>query len=191
MEGGDNVPLLHSGTKGTTDDYHAIDVRRWRREGLLIPGRTFNWQWTRNGERIGDINVQNEINLVILSYRSECGAKEWKYYEYPVLLDRTSCHFGGERVWFHCPVFGCGRRVAILYGGVIFACRHCHHLGYSSQRENIFERKARRAEKIRAKLGWEPGILEGDGAKPIGMRWRTFERLSAEHDEVVYQSQNR
>jgi hypothetical protein len=40
----------------------------------------------------------------------------------------------------------------------------------------------------RARLGWEPGILNGAGTKPKWMRWRTFERLAAEHDEFVARS---
>ena len=44
---------------------------------------------------------------------------------------------------------------------------------------------ARRADKLRDKLGWEPGILNGDGIKPKGMHWRTFERLKVEHDALV------
>ncbi|MGH8579130.1 MAG: hypothetical protein ACREVK_03055 [Gammaproteobacteria bacterium] len=31
----------------------------------------------------------------------------------------------------------------------------------------------------------EPGILNGNGWKPKGMHWRTFERLTAEHDAFV------
>jgi hypothetical protein len=31
----------------------------------------------------------------------------------------------------------------------------------------------------------EPGILNGEGGKPKWMRWRTFERLAAEHDAFV------
>jgi hypothetical protein len=38
---------------------------------------------------------------------------------------------------------------------------------------------------LRAQLGWEPGILNGEGGKPKWMRWRTFERLAAEHDAFV------
>lgn len=97
----------------------------------------------------------------------------------------TPCHFGGERAWFRCPALGCGRRVAILYGGAIFACRHCHELVYPSQRETDFDRLARKADRIRERLDWEPGILNGNGWKPKGMHWRTFERLSAEHDRLV------
>src|ERR1700730_10930955 len=71
----------------------------------------------------------------------------------------------------------CGRRVAILYGGGIFACRRCYRLAYASSRENAGGRATRRADRLRARLAWEPGILNGEGGKPKWMRWRTFERL--------------
>lgn len=95
---------------------------------------------------------------------------------------------GGRRPWFLCPALGCGRRVAILYGGAIFACRHCYRLAYRCQRETADDRAARRADKTRARLGWEPGILNCEGGKPKAMRWRTFERLTAEHDAFVGES---
>ncbi len=70
----------------------------------------------------------------------------------------------------------------MLYGGKIFACRRCHGLAYPSQNESASDRTARRADSIRAKLGWDAGILNGDSPKPKGMHWRTFERLLDEHD---------
>ncbi len=39
--------------------------------------------------------------------------------------------------------------------------------------------------EIRVRLGWEPGILNGEGGKPKWMRWRTFERLTAQHSDMV------
>ncbi|MCP4465727.1 MAG: hypothetical protein GY813_03115, partial [Halieaceae bacterium] len=71
------------------------------------------------------------------------------------------------------------------YGGGIFACRHCRELAYPSQRETYDDRAARRADRIRDKLGWELGILNGDGWKPKGMHWSTFERLTVQHDAFV------
>jgi hypothetical protein len=73
--------------------------------------------------------------------------------------------------------------MAILYGGSIFACRRCHRLAYPSTRETPGDRAARCADRIRDRLGWPGGILEGSGwGKPKGMHWRTYEALSRKHD---------
>jgi hypothetical protein len=37
-------------------------------------------------------------------------------------------------------------------------------------------------------LGWKPGILNGDGDKPKGMHWRTFERMGSSHDVHVHRA---
>lgn len=178
----------HFGASDTTDDYRFIDVRRWRRDGLLTPHQSFGWQWSRHGEVVASIRVRTELDRVILTYRHRSGGSDWKDESYPVYLDWTACHLGGQRPWFLCPARACGRRVAILYGGAIFACRHCYRLAYPSQRENDDDRAARRADRIRERLGWEPGILNGSGLKPKGMHWRTFERLTAEHDALIQES---
>ena len=75
--------------------------------------------------------------------------------------------------------------MAVLFGGRIFACRQCHALAYRSQREADDDRLTRRADTIRRRLGWVPGILNGNGWKPKDMHWRTFERLQREHDAHV------
>ena len=76
--------------------------------------------------------------------------------------------------------------MAVLFGGRVFACRKCHDLAYRSQREADDDRATRRADAIRRRLGWMPGILNGNGWKPKGMHWRTFERLQREHDFHVH-----
>lgn len=179
----------HYGAKDTTVDYRSIDVRRWMRDGMLTPHRTFVTKWLRNEEIVGSIQVQTEPDWVILTYRHRSGGEDWKDQSYPVYLDWTNCHLGGQRPWFLCPADGCGRRVAILYGARIFACRHCYELAYPSQREADYDRFARRADKIRERLGWRQGILNPKGwTKPKGMHWRTFERLNAQHDVFVQAS---
>lgn len=172
-------------SKDTTSDMRALDIRRLQRDGLLTPGRAFWWKWTRNDEEVASIQIWTDPDCVILKYRQWSRGGEWQPMEYPVYLEWTDCNLGGQRVWFLCPAQGCGRRVAILYGGAIFACRHCHTLAYECQRESDDDRAARRADTIRRRLGWEPGILNGSGGKPKGMHWRTFERLKAEHDAFV------
>ena len=131
------------------------------------------------------IQIRTEADRIVLNYRSRSNGDQWQPMEYPVHLEWTECNLGGRRVWFRCPASGCGRRAAILYGGAVFACRHCHQLAYQSQREVAHDRAARRADRIRDRLNWEPGILNGGGDKPKGMHWRTFERLKAQHDAHV------
>ena len=176
------------GAKSTTDDYRTLDVRRWAREGVLAPGYWGGWQWTRDGETVASIQMRAEQDRMILIYRHRSGDGEWKDEHYAVRVVRTPCNLGGSRAWFICPVVGCGRRVAILYSGGIFACRHCYRLAYPSSREDAGDRATRRADRLGARLGWEPGILNGGGEKPKWMRWRTFERLAAEHNAFVGES---
>jgi len=134
---------------------------------------------------LGAIRVHTEPGRMILTYRHRGEGEDWKDASYFVDLDWTDCNLGGKRPWFLCPVRGCGRRVAILYSGGIFACRRCYRLTYPCQREVDYNRLARRANKLRDKLDWEPGCLNGPGGKPKGMHWRTFDRLTAQHDAFV------
>jgi len=149
----------------------------------------FGWQWTRDGETVVSINVRTEADWVTLSYRHRSGGGDWQDAEYPVRLDRTPCTYGGTRAWFVCPAVRCGRRVAILYlGGRYFACRHCYRLAYTSQREESHDRALRRAQAIRQRLGGTANMLDLFPAKPKGMRWRTYERLRAEHNDADVRS---
>lgn len=167
--------------KVTTSKMRSLDVRRLQRDGLLIPGQVFRWQWTRHGEELASIQMRTENDRVILNYRSRSIGGEWRQVEYPVYLEWTDLHFGGQRAWFRCPAQGCGRRVATLFGSSILACRHCHKLAYQCQRETDDDRAMRRADTIRRRLGWGAGIANPEGGKPKGMHWRTFERLKAEY----------
>lgn len=183
--GGIGSGRRYQGGKVTTSDMHPLDIRRLHRKGLLKPGAAFSWHWTVCGREVSIINIRTEADRVILDYRNRSHGGEWQPMNYAVYLDWTACNLGGRRPWFICPAQGCGRRVAVLFGGSIFACRHCHQLAYECQRETDDDREARRADTIRRRLGWEAGILNGSGIKPKGMHWRTFERLEARHDAFV------
>ena len=176
------------GGRRCTDDMRPLDVRKINRGGLLTSGRWFSWQWTCNDEVTATISLRVEADRVMLDYRNRnphYNGGEWESMKYAVLLDWTRCASGGRRVWWRCPAVGCERRVAVLFGGRIFACRRCHALTYRSQRETHDDRATRRADTIRRRLDWEPGILNGNGWKPKGMHWCTFERLQREHDAHV------
>lgn len=151
-----------------------LDIRRLNREGLLEPHMAYPWVWIRRGRAHSGVSIRVGECQVWLSHDSEGGPLS-----YEVEITRTACHLGGHRQWWRCPSLGCWRRVAVLYGGRRghFACRHCWNLAYASQSEDSFSRAIRRAGKLRAKLQWQPGIVNPEGEKPKGMHWSTFERL--------------
>lgn len=171
--------------KATISDRRALDIRKLQRDGLLIAGRSCTWRWTYNGQDVAAIQIRTEAGRVILNYQSRSNGGDWQPKEYPIYVEWTDCHLGGQRAWFRCPALNCGKRVAILYAGAIFTCRHCQKLTYACQRETLDDRAARRADTLRRRLQWPAGILNGPGGKPKGMHWRTFKRLKATHDAHV------
>jgi hypothetical protein len=172
------------GGKRTTSDMRPLDVRVLKRAKRLTPGKTFAWSWTRFDETVARINVHVDTKRVVLNYRQSWRGGEWRDCCNTVYLDWTPCHYGGQRVWWRCPAVGCGRRVAVLYSGKdAYACRHCLGLGYRSQRETETDLAARRANRVRDRLGWARGILHLPGGRPKGMHWETYARLLTEHTE--------
>ena len=131
---------------------------------------------------MASINIHTEADKITLSYKYRSNNNEWKDESYPVWLDSTSCNYGGNRAWFLCPGKGCDRRVAILYGAAVFACRHCHQLAYPCQRETAPDRALRRSQHIRKQLCGSANMMEPFPLKPKGMHWQTFERLSHQHN---------
>jgi hypothetical protein len=92
---------------------------------------------------------------VILSYRTRRGGGDWTEQNYSVSLERWSerAAIMVESESGSLSGYGCGRRVAILYGRKIFACRHCYGLAYPSQGESVSDRADRRAWAIRERCG--------------------------------------
>ena len=75
----------------------------------------------------------------------------------------------------------CGRQVAKLYGPErYFLCRHCCRLTNASHNEGLWDRRLRRANKIRRGLGGQAGLVAPFPFKPKGMWQRTCERLCEE-----------
>ena len=175
---------IYRGGRDTTESYRNLDVRRWQRDKLLNAGSSFGWEWSHEGEVLASIGVRAETGRVVLSYRHRLNDEPWQDVEYSVLIEWTPCQFGGSRAWFLCPARGCGRRVAILYSGVIFACRKCHRLIYQCQKQRVWERAMSRARKIRMKLGGSPDVTEWFPPKPKGMHWSTYERLRLEAESA-------
>jgi len=187
------------GKKDAAEDLLSIDVRAWRREGLLRPGVSFTTTWSHYrdessiGVRVLGYPVAGGGNTdytraVELSYSwGPKGRKEDVCYR--VALSWSACNFGGSRPWFICPgvVNGvhCARRVALLYlSQRLFLCRHCHGLTYASRRESKGHAALRTCQRIRQKLGGSANMTKPFPKKPRGMHWRTYARLYLQHERA-------
>jgi hypothetical protein len=148
-----------------------LDIRALHRRGRLVPGTSFSWSWTRDGEPYGNISLASRENSVQLWYMWTPSGREPQRMVYDVCIERTPCQYGGSRPWFRCP--WCKRRCALLYGvsgDGYFGCRLCLRLAYASEAESPIDRCWRQQRKIEGKL-----TEEGD--RPKRMHRRTFERL--------------
>ncbi len=167
------------------EDVWRLDVRPLARDGLLRPGRSFTLEWGTAGASgtVATMRVisASEVHVSVTRPKNPTRADV----AYPLRLDHTKCHWGGTRAWWICPAIGCGRRAAVLYGFEIFACRRCYRLAYRSQRETPENRAFRAADRIRARLGWCPGIANGYGLKPPRMHWTTFFELLRQYNQAV------
>ena len=172
----------HWAERNTTDDYRVLDVRWLKREGSLEPGAVKIVHWFVKNRKLGEIIVSAIPNAVVLTYRVRQQGEDWKDVSYTVRLTTTPGTKGGQRIWFLCPTDDCNRRVAALYGGVIFACRHCHGLVYESQYEDALNRLRRRAGKVRNRLGQPNDVRKAAYfEKRKGMHWTTYADLRNEH----------
>ena len=180
--------------RDTVESCRSIDVNRLHKEGCLRAGWTGGWKWTRDGEKVASISLHAEDGRLTLTYRARVGGGEWEDVAETVRIVRALCHYGGDRPYFICPgvVNGvaCCRRVAKLHAsGRYFLCRHCFRLAYTSQSEGPWDRTLRRANKVRQRLGGEPGIASRFPEKPKGMWRRTYDRLREQTYEAEYQAE--
>ena len=180
---------LGSGRRATpaaaqvTEAFRSVDIREWERRGFLIPETSFCWGWFKCGTTVAAIRVRCEKHRLVFSGVSSVPGRLPQTLVHDVPLVMTPCHFGGHRLWFVCPVLGCHRRVALLYGGRTFACRYCRGLSYPSQRESPERRTMRRLNRVRERLGWSPGLDDPEKGKPRSMHTQTFIRLVELHNE--------
>lgn len=106
-----------------------------------------------------------------------------KSYNYSVRLSKTTCNYGGHRYWFNCP--SCSRRTSVLYCVGTYVCRHCTRANYGSQLEQPIDNLFRRLNAIRARLGWQDGIVHGMGERPKGMHRTTYNKIIWEYMNLM------
>jgi hypothetical protein len=135
MKGGYRFGSGRRGRLTLVEDCDAIDVRHLSRCGVLTPGEwIMTWRNPLDGTAVRRLAVRAGADTLLLSHLA-CG----KSISARLRLSHTSCGFGGQRSWFHCPV--CDGRAAMLYvHGNRLACRLCHELTYRSRRGSEFAR---------------------------------------------------
>ncbi len=181
--GGPGSGSYYRWSKRTTkEELKRIDIRYMKKAGLLIADHKGTLSWNCNGEPSGKIGYTMHRDEMILKYSFQEPNKGWVPVEQTIPISRTSCNYGGERAWLHCPL--CQSRVAILYMVYgVFQCRHCHNVPYSSQQEGYLDRMCRKARKIRKRLYGDDydnlffALSEPLFLKPKGIHSKTFERL--------------
>ena len=160
-------------SKGTAEKSLPLDVRKLNRKGLLVPGGWITSKWSTGGNVHASIGAEVREDYLLLKYTHN----KTEAVEQRIPFTWTPCNYGGKRVWFICPY--CGRRCAVVYsGGKYFACRKCCNLTYQSCNETAMDRKYRRANNLRQRIGAKPGAFNSLPIfKPKGMHQTTWDRL--------------
>ena len=155
-----------------------LDVRQLHQRDCLRPGLAFSWNWSWGDKPVASISIFTNTDAVRLMYET----KDGKHVEELVGLDLTACHFGGTRAWFLCP--RCSRRVAVLFAGRRFWCRHCHGIAYAVENEDAISRLLRRSNKLRERVKAKAGTAYPVAFKPKGMHQKTFDRIRCEIQKI-------
>jgi hypothetical protein len=172
------------GVRKTVESCPRIDIRQWHRKGFLVLRRSFSW--SVGGQETDKLFVTVEEGRAVLRFHHP---KLGPLTE-PIPLERTPCHYGGERSWFRCPGGGrgrqCGRRVALLYQvALLFLCRQCHGLVHKSQQVDRTSRLETKARKIRRRLGGNEDLRVPFPLRPKRMHRQTYERVRHEAAKIA------
>ena len=158
------------------DDLLCIDVKEWKRRGLLKAGAEFYVGWPPPDGKENLLAVSVLQNAISLESDPNCLSPKARPIRHRLALARTECNFGGHRHWLLCPL--CEHRVAKLYRlKASLLCRHCLKLPYRSQSEGDMDRALRRIRQLRGRLGGDMNLFMPRPCRPKGMHRLTFTLL--------------
>lgn len=179
----------------TVEACYRFDARQLRKLLNAAPGAhlSASWGWSDKRGETAQALADYRAGDPFLTLRiTRDGATETQ----KIAISFSPCHFGGRRVWLHCP--RCARRVFRLYLYTHFFagekrlnwfwCRACMGGGLSYCLRNtkdpltIGQERAQRAQR---KLKDTAHLWDFLPDKPRGMRWRTYARLAAQHQNAV------
>lgn len=154
------------------------------RMGVLRTGIAMKVSWKQGGQPFGEAGMVLFDQRLHIAYRKRSdGEEQWQDVHEVVELSYSAPHFGGKRLWFHCP--HCGRRVAVLYCSEVVACRKCLHLSYRTESEGAIDRLRSKAAKIKDRLGGDPY------QRPKRTHRNTFDRLRMQYFAVSQEAEKR
>ena len=172
-KGGARLGAGRPGYKVKGEQLQRLDIRVWRRRGLLWVGGTNTWSWWRGDEPSGNIRFTVNEHSIRLTYHvggTDASQTVW--------TTITPCGYGGSRRWFACPV--CSGRCAVLYQrSGRFACRSCQRVSYTTQSGSEHDRINVRYHRLKALV---------EAGKPKWQRWATFNRLEDRLDRADAQA---
>lgn len=155
-----------------------LDVTKIKAHGLFEKPSTWAWQWSTGSTVQVDTR---EPGWLRLEYKVDGEARK-----YGIRIETIPQHLGGARKWLRCPNTRCGRRCRTLYfRRGYFLCRECQQVGYVTEQASKTDQPYYRINKIRQRLGWTPGYLNGHEWKPKGMHWKTYHQLVQQHDKCA------
>lgn len=165
----------HSG-RATVEGAARLNIDALKRAGGLRVGSATVWRWSRGDEAFASICVRASDDLVRLCYSVTEADAQTRSVDQPVRTLSRNCRYGGARRLFCCPF--CNRAALNLHlARGRFACRRCSRLTYASRRERQRDRCCRAANKLRHRLGGEPGLANAIAARPKGMWRRTYAHI--------------
>lgn len=167
--------------KVTVEDALVLDVKTFKEALSHGPGRGGVLTWSRGGKASSALSFSVEEGdgglAVRLSYSK--GGEETHY---RVSLGGVTLPSGGRRWYFRCPIVAqggpCDRRTMKLYlppGGLVFGCRECHGLTYTSSQE------AHRFDRLFAGIA----ASIGQGYTPQAVKKAMEERYSKQTVRLV------
>ncbi|MFC6205228.1 hypothetical protein ACFPZK_10975 [Psychrobacter urativorans] len=106
-----------------------------------------------------------------------------KAYNYSIQVSKTPCNYGHYRHWWLCPK--CSSRTSVLYCAGTYVCRHCIGANYQTQLQQPIDRIYSKLNAIRARMGWQVGVIHGIGERPKGMHHSTYNRLLNEYEQLT------
>jgi hypothetical protein len=164
----------------TVERTRRIDIRKWKRAGLLMIGYTFRNVLPRTGETIFVTRQPRHIRLGWENDHGQQLTQQVRVIEHDRIVrgyvrgGSRASRRGIQRV-FGCS--GCGRGCCLLYlSHRGWTCQQCAGLIYASERLNNQARRERHLRKIQRTLGMDTDRLAEKLIRPARMRRSTLAR---------------